>query len=155
MVLLIFISLFTATWQQPKSTREVCPFDVVCGLLQQSGSNFSCGWAELLNLLTLINKQHQKDFLAHFSMMVGQLFVCVKFAGVRLNVCECTEKGRELFWKTGVNTAVVCQRYCREGDFSGWQAPPVFMLVGMCVTWIHSRGNNREQVCGYNSLAWT
>ena len=28
------------------------------------------------------------------------------------------------------------------------------MLVGKCVTWLHSRGNDREQVCGHNSLAW-
>ena len=24
----------------------------------------------------------------------------------------------------------------------------------MCVTWLHSKGNDREQVCGHNSLAW-
>ena len=28
------------------------------------------------------------------------------------------------------------------------------MLAGMCVTWLHSRGNDREYVCGHNSLAW-
>ena len=28
------------------------------------------------------------------------------------------------------------------------------MLVGMSVTWLYSRDNDREYVCGHNSLVW-
>ena len=31
-----------------------------------------------------------------------------------------------------------------ESLLSGLWAPPDFMLAGMCVTWLHSRGNDRE-----------
>ena len=31
-----------------------------------------------------------------------------------------------------------------ESSLLGLYAPPAFMLVGMCVTWLHSRWNERE-----------
>ena len=57
-------------------------------------------------------------------------------------VCHVTVKpcwSRKPSWKMSVITQLTGKGTV-ETDFSGlYRPPPVFMLAGMCVTWLHSR----------------
>ena len=44
----------------------------------------------------------------------------------------------------GCHHTVVWQRYCRKLTFQACRPLPDFLLAGVCVTWLHSRGNDSE-----------
>ena len=60
-----------------------------------------------------------------------------------LNVCECTGEA-ESHPGRRVSSHSCLAKVLLKADFSGSKAPPDFMLAGVCVTWLHSRSNDRE-----------
>ena len=60
-----------------------------------------------------------------------------------LNVCESTEKAENHPGRR-VSSHSCLAKVLLKADFSGLKALPNFMLAGVCVTWLHSRSNDRE-----------
>ena len=59
-----------------------------------------------------------------------------------MNVCECIGKA-ESHPGRQVSSHSCLAKVLYKADFSGLKALPIFMQ-GMCVAWLHSRGNDRE-----------
>ena len=73
----------------------------------------------------------------------------VKLAGVGLNVVSVLERQRAIL-EDGCHHTVVWQRYCRKLTLRACRACCFFffffffILAGICETWLHSRGSDRE-----------
>ena len=147
MARLKFIGLFTlshaATGINKGGVSLWCglrPFVVVWRHFHVAGRNFE------RNPPTLKKKKKKKNTVKRFSsslnVMVG--YLCVQslpeWAWMFVSVVE---RQRALL-EDGCHHTVVWQRYCRKLTFRACRPQPDFMLAGMCVTWLHSRGNDRE-----------
>ena len=138
MARLKFIGLFTLSHggnrnQQGERVPLMWPAAFCSGL-----AALSCGWAELWKNPPTLKKQTKK------ARWTWWLAICVCKACLSgLGCLWVWWKGREPSWKTGIITQLSGKGTVESWLF-GLVGPPDFMLAGMCVTWLHSRCNDRE-----------
>ena len=143
MALLKFIGLFTFSNGGNQNQQA---FDVVCSPLWWSGSTFLQLGETLENHPTL----KKERFSSLLNVMVGYLCVLyVKLAGVDLNVYECAGKvenhrGRQ------VSSHSCLAKVLQKSDFWACRLHSFLCQWKMSIT--ISKGTDKEQVCGHNSL---